>query len=150
MIKIRHLLLGLIIGFVLVSCAEPGTLPEPTPPETPADDPRGNAFSRWTLQQAWTLEQNDTNTMPVITDFPTGEAKTLPGFHVWDTWPVRDLDTTVATVDGYSMLIHLSVPETILPGKRHDIAQLRSRLTKPLILTCYLAFRRLFKLQATA
>jgi levansucrase len=125
MLNIRYLLFSLITGLVLVSCAEPGIPTEPTPPETPADDPRGNAFSRWTLQQAWTLEQNETNTMPVIRDFPSGEEKTLPGFHVWDSWPVRNLDTTVATLDGWSVLIHLSVPDTVLPGNRHDIAQLR-------------------------
>jgi levansucrase len=118
---------AILIALVLVACdsATPTPQPDPNDPGTP-NNPDSSA-SRWTVEQAWGLEQNETNTIPVIdfNSFPRGDQKTLPGYHIWDTWPVRNLDTTVADVDGYRMFIHLSVPDTVLPGKRHDIAQLR-------------------------
>lgn len=122
--KFRFTFLALFAALVLVAC---DGLPQPTPTPDPDTPPGTTSASRWTLEQAWGLEQNETNTIPIIDQngFPSGEDRTLPGHHVWDTWPVRNLDTTVANIDGWSMLIHLSVPDDVLPGKRHDIAQLR-------------------------
>jgi levansucrase len=91
--------------------------------------PKDNFTDRWTLEEAWGMNQTPELTTELITDWPRGDERTLPGYHIWDSWPVRNLDTTVATVDGYSVFIHLSVPEDVVPGKRHDIAQLRYSYT---------------------
>ncbi len=87
--------------------------------------PRDNFTDRYTLQEAIKQKPDSTTTIPKITDWPKGNQKTLPGYHVWDTWPVRRLTGEVGVINGFSILVHLSVPESTLPGKRHDIAQLR-------------------------
>lgn len=91
--------------------------------------PRDNFTDRWTLEEAWGMNQTPELTTELITDWPRGEERTLPGYHIWDSWPVRNLDATVADVDGYTVFVHLSVPEDVVPGKRHDIAQLRYSYT---------------------
>ena len=106
-----------------------GTLPGTNPP-TVAYGPRDNFTDRYTLQEASLQRASANTTIPTIKDWPKGDQRTLPGYHIWDTWPVRQLDGRVAVINGYSVLIHLSVPDTVLPGKRHDIAQLRWSYSK--------------------
>jgi levansucrase len=48
-----------------------------------------------------------------------------PEYHVWDTWLLRDRDGTIADVDGYRAIVALAAPADVLPGKRHDVAELR-------------------------
>ncbi|MFO7833511.1 MAG: glycoside hydrolase family 68 protein, partial [Halohasta sp.] len=45
-----------------------------------------------------------------------------PDYHVWDSWPLRSRDGTIATVDGWRVLIALTAPADVTPGERHDIA----------------------------
>jgi levansucrase len=102
----------------------------PNPPPSQQYGPRDNFTDRYTLQEAITQRGNADTTLPVISDWPRGQAKTLPGIHIWDSWPVRRLNGPPAVINGYSLMIHLSVPDNILPGKRHDIAQLRWSYSK--------------------
>lgn len=114
------------LALVLTGCAVPGTAP---PEDT---GPTGSYTDRWTLQEALRIPLDKTaqTTIPVIGDWPRGAETTLPDHHVWDSWPVRNLDNTLAQVRGedgrgYYVMIHLSVDDDVLPGKRHDIAELR-------------------------
>jgi levansucrase len=133
-VSVRSILTAASITLLATAC-NLAPQPTPTPPPNPSPPgaifgPRDNFTDRYTLQEAISQQASASTTIPVITDWPKAEAKTLPGYHIWDTWPVRRLDGRVAVIDGYSLLIHLSVPDSVLPGKRHDIAQLRWSYSK--------------------
>lgn len=116
----------LVLSVVLAACGGPAApQPAPAPPAAVVTD-------HWTLQEAMQipLQKSASTTMPVIQDWPRGGATTLANYHVWDSWPLRKLDGSVATIPGpngqaYYLMVHLSVPKTVLPGDRHDLAQLR-------------------------
>ena len=75
--------------------------------------------SAWTREHASRLGRTDDNTAPII--YPPDE-KTDPSNHIWDTWLLRTPDGDVADVDGYRVILALSAPNDLLPGKRHDVA----------------------------
>ncbi|MFD1600836.1 glycoside hydrolase family 68 protein [Halobellus rarus] len=75
----------------------------------------------WTVEAAGQIELNDANTIPIIRRLDDS----FPGLHVWDTWPLRDRDGSVASVNGWSIQFALTSPSGVLPGKRHDIAEIR-------------------------
>ncbi|WP_058366111.1 glycoside hydrolase family 68 protein [Haloparvum sedimenti] len=74
----------------------------------------------WTREQAAGLERDPDAVAPVI--YPP-EHDTFDGLHVWDTWPLRARDGSLAEVGGYRVLIALTTPDDLLPGKRHDVAR---------------------------
>ena len=82
------------------------------------DDP-----SRWTRAQAAEIRRTPENVAPLIDPPGTDPA---PDVHVWDTWLLRDRHGTVATVDGWRVLFSLTAPAELLPGKRHDVAEIRA------------------------
>lgn len=77
----------------------------------------------WTREQAQRMQLNETNTAPVID--PDGVTKVMPGYHLWDWWPVRLPDGNVAVIDGWRVFMGLTAPDNVIPGKRHDIAEYR-------------------------
>jgi levansucrase len=76
----------------------------------------------WTPNHVRRISLRDENVAPVI-DQP--DAQTIEGYHVWDSWPLRNRDGSLASIDGYRVLISLAVEDDILPGQRHDIARQR-------------------------
>ncbi|RBW70756.1 glycoside hydrolase family 68 protein [Bacillus taeanensis] len=77
----------------------------------------------WTREQASKIQQTADNTAPY---FNGGEIeKMTPDYHVWDTWPLRNRDGSIAVINGYKIIFSLTAPSNILPGKRHDIAEIR-------------------------
>lgn len=76
----------------------------------------------WTREQAGRLERTDGVVAPVI--YPPREDVT-PEVHGWDTWVLRERDGTIATVDGWRVIFSLTAPSDMLPGKRHDVAEIR-------------------------
>jgi levansucrase len=82
-------------------------------------DPASNEPTPWTREQASRLERTDDNTAPII--YPPA-AKTDPDNHLWDTWLLRTPAGEIAEVGGYRVIIALSAPNELLPGKRHDVA----------------------------
>lgn len=75
---------------------------------------------------SWTVSipLDDTNTAPEID--PALADDPLDGdYWLWDWWPVRDRDGVPAEIDGWHVAIALAAPSNILPGQRHDIAELR-------------------------
>lgn len=76
----------------------------------------------WTREQAAGLHRREDAVVPVI--YPP-ERRLDPDLHVWDTWLVRDRDGSIADVGGYRVLVALTAPSDLLPGKRHDVATLR-------------------------
>lgn len=77
----------------------------------------------WTRQEAQNIRVTPQNSAPVI-DFDELEL-TAPDLWVWDTWPLREQDGSIAVLPGgWRVIFSLTAPRSVLPGKRHDIAQI--------------------------
>ncbi|MBB6646963.1 glycoside hydrolase family 68 protein [Halobellus ruber] len=77
---------------------------------------------RWTRAQAARIERSADTVAPVIEPPAADPAADL---HVWDTWLLRNRHGELADVDGWRVLFSLTAPEKLLPGKRHDVAEIR-------------------------
>jgi len=77
---------------------------------------------RWTRDQAARIRRTPETVTPVIEPPEVDPASEV---HVWDTWLLRDRYGQVATVDGWRVLFSLTAPADLLPGKRHDVAEIR-------------------------
>jgi levansucrase len=77
---------------------------------------------RWTRSQAAGIERTPETVAPVIE--PPAEDPAA-GLHIWDTWLLRDRHGRIAEVDGWRVLFSLTAPDDLLPGKRHDVAEIR-------------------------
>jgi len=89
------------------------------------DEPvEGERFerSRWTVAQAARIERTPETVAPNIAVPGDGPA---PDVHIWDSWLLRDRQGLVAAVDGWLVLFSLTAPADLLPGKRHDVAEIR-------------------------
>ncbi|WP_163538685.1 glycoside hydrolase family 68 protein [Gracilibacillus sp. YIM 98692] len=82
----------------------------------------------WTREQVSKIEQTADNTAPYI----NGEEveKISSDYHIWDTWPLRNRDGSIAVINGYKVIFSLTAPSDVLPGKRHDIAEIRYFVSK--------------------
>ncbi len=89
------------------------------PPEPPRDQLSGPA---WTREQAAEITRTPATVTPPATPPETGLSDEV---YAWDTWLLRDRDGEVAVFDGYRVVFALTAPRDRLPGKRHDVAQLR-------------------------
>jgi levansucrase len=89
--------------------------------ETPGSD-GGRDRSRWTRDQAASIERRHGNVAP-----PAGSPTIdpFPDIHIWDTWLLRDRHGEIADVDGWRLAFSLTAPADLLPGKRHDVAEIR-------------------------
>ena len=78
--------------------------------------------SRWTRSQVEQIQINATNTAPLIMEpFPRISAD----LWIWDMWPLIEKDGSIAVLPGgWRVLFALSVPRSVLPGKRHDVARI--------------------------
>ncbi len=77
--------------------------------------------SKWTAAHAAGIERTVDNVAPVIE--PPAEDP-ADGRHVWDTWLLRTREGAIATVDGWRVAFSLTAPSELLPGKRHDVAEI--------------------------
>ncbi|MGH9175242.1 MAG: glycoside hydrolase family 68 protein [Vicinamibacterales bacterium] len=50
--------------------------------------------------------------------------KIMPGYHLWDFWPVMEWDESarIARIDGWYVVIPLTEPADLVPEARHDVA----------------------------
>ncbi len=78
--------------------------------------------SRWTRSQVEQIQINATNMAPLIMEpFPRISAD----LWIWDMWPLIEKDGSIAVLPGgWRVLFALSVPRSVLPGKRHDVARI--------------------------
>ncbi|MGM9943619.1 MAG: glycoside hydrolase family 68 protein [Lysinibacillus sp.] len=78
--------------------------------------------SQWTRAQANRIQINASNTAPLIMEpFP----RISPDLWIWDMWPLMEKDGSIAVLPGgWRVLFALSVPRSVLPGKRHDVARI--------------------------
>lgn len=78
--------------------------------------------SRWTREQAASIERRGGNVAPIAGP-PTVDP--FPNLHIWDTWLLRNRNGEIADVNGWRVAISLTAPADLLPGTRHDVAELR-------------------------
>ena len=78
--------------------------------------------SAWTAAQSGAIARSADTVAPVIRPPETDPAESV---HVWDTWLLRDRNGGMATVDGYRVAFSLTATSELLPGKRHDVAEIR-------------------------
>lgn len=78
--------------------------------------------SMWTRAQVDQIRINGSNTAPLIMEpFPRISAD----LWTWDMWPLMEKDGSIAVLPGgWRVLFTLSVPKSVLPGKRHDVARI--------------------------
>jgi levansucrase len=84
--------------------------------------------SAWTADQVSRIAELVLPAIPLVTAHDT--APVLPGFDLWDLWPVQTLDGRVADLDGWAAWMILSAPVLPNPNDRHDIARIRLVLEK--------------------
>ncbi|MFO8114887.1 MAG: glycoside hydrolase family 68 protein [Halorubrum sp.] len=82
----------------------------------------GRRRSRWTREQAASIERRHGNVAPSA---GAPEVDPFPELHIWDTWLLRDPHGEIADVDGWRLAFSLTAPADLLPGKRHDVAEIR-------------------------
>lgn len=128
---VRVIAVLLFGGLALTACDEPPTAPDRV--EVPAVDarkiggtvydPAADFTDDWTIAEAQSVMLTADNTAPMI------DAATVtdlaPDLYVWDTWPLRDRDGGVASVNGWRVIFSLTSTNDILPGARHDVAEIR-------------------------
>ncbi len=73
----------------------------------------------WTRAAADRIERTDDNVAPIV--YPPATDR-FDGLHVWDTWPLRNRDGSLAEIEGHRVLCALTSTDELLPGKRHDVA----------------------------
>ena len=77
----------------------------------------------WTRRAAGRIERTSETVAPIV--YPPGTPPTPSDRHVWDTWLLRERDGSIAEVDGFRVILSLTAPADLLPGKRHDVAEIR-------------------------
>ena len=85
--------------------------------------PGFGAASGWSREQAGLIERAPETVAPII--YPP-ERDPTPHVHIWDTWLCRERDGSIATIDGWRVVLSLTAPSELLPGKRHDVAEIRA------------------------
>jgi len=90
--------------------------------QPPSGDDDRRPCSRWAREQAGEIRRTAETVAPVA--HPPDE-RLDPDNHIWDFWSLRTRDGAVATVDDWRVLVALTAPSDLLPGKRHDVATLR-------------------------
>ena len=81
---------------------------------------------------AWTRAQFDVRQADSIDQLPVVEddevVPVADGIDIWDSWPIRNTDGSIADVCGQVVWVALAAPAVGDPGLRHDIAEHRAFL----------------------
>jgi levansucrase len=79
---------------------------------------------------AWTRAQFDARHADSIDELPViDDEDVVPvadGIDIWDSWPIRNVDGSIADVCGHVVWVALAAPAVGDPGLRHDIAEHRA------------------------
>jgi levansucrase len=115
----RRALLVLLALAVLPACDSE----DPDPDDADCPPIEASITAEWTEEAAESITRTAATTIPVID--ASERPDFAPDLWVWDTWPLRDRDGSVAVVDGYYVNFSLTAPDDVLPGARHGIAEIR-------------------------
>lgn len=77
----------------------------------------------WSALQVAAIDHQNLPQLPLI---EAADARpVLPGFDLWDMWPVQLANGALARIDGSVLWLVLSAPSGDDPGSRHDVARIR-------------------------
>lgn len=93
-----------------------------TKQSTPDDD-TGATPTLWHREHLAYLTKSPTNTIPLIT--ADDVQPILPGYDLWDVWPVQHLDGRTALFASGVLWMILSAPVAHDPNARHGVARIR-------------------------
>lgn len=79
--------------------------------------------ARWTAEHLGALQQEPCHQIPLVDGIALQHP--LPGFDLWDLWPLQLADGNTAVVDGWTLWFVLSAPAGEDPEARHDIVRIR-------------------------
>lgn len=82
----------------------------------------------WTREDVSNLTKNAQNTAPEINKDELVEISSES--YIWDSWPLQEKNGHPAVVNGFKIIFALSVPNDVLPGKRHDTAEIHYFFSK--------------------
>ncbi|MBO1513484.1 glycoside hydrolase family 68 protein [Metabacillus bambusae] len=82
----------------------------------------------WTREDVSNLTINAQNTAPEIKKDELVEMTSES--YIWDSWPLQEKNGHPAVVNGFKIIFALSVPNDVLPGKRHDTAEIHYFFSK--------------------
>ncbi len=129
----RRLALSILIPTLALgsACTDSDPVgPDPIPSEPgdagPLNFP-GAFTSLWTRSVVQQLELTPTSTLGVL---PQTNEQILPGYWLWDSWPVRTPDGAIARIGEWYVLVSLTAPDSLLPGARHGKAELRYLISR--------------------
>ncbi len=129
----RQLALSIFIPSLLIAtgCTDrdpvgPDPLISEPSDEFPLNFP-GAFTSLWTRSVVKDLSLTPTSTLAVL---PQPNEQILPGYWLWDSWPVRTPDGTIARIGDWYVLVSLTAPDSLLPGQRHGVAELRYLISR--------------------
>ncbi len=80
-------------------------------------------MSNWTADHAAGIRAQILPSIPVISSADI--VPILPGYDLWDLWPVQTIDGKNADFDGWTVWLILSAPVHLNPDDRHNIARIR-------------------------
>ena len=93
---------------------------------TPGANPDGER-SRWRREHVAGIERT-VDTVASPTSPPADDstsADPASDVYVWDTWLLRGRNGEIATIDGWQVAFSLTATRELLPGERHDVAEIR-------------------------
>ncbi len=129
----RRLALSIFIPSLLFStgCTDDDPVgPDPLISEPSGENPlnfAGAFTSLWTRNVVEDLSLTSSTTLAVL---PQPNAQILPGYWLWDSWPVRTPDGAIARIGEWYVLVSLTAPDSLLPGQRHGVAELRYLISR--------------------
>lgn len=81
-------------------------------------------MTRWTRKQVAAIAHDTVGRLPLIQ--ASDVVSVVPGIDIWDSWPVRTPDGSIADVCGHVVWVALATPAVGDPDLRHDIARQRA------------------------
>lgn len=90
-------------------------------------DPLSYTATVWDSAHVKRMALSSDNTLPLY--LPPDDAVS-PGLWIWDSWPVRNREGQIATLNGQYIMVALSAPDTVEPSKRTPLSQLRYFLSE--------------------
>lgn len=83
---------------------------------------------RWRPDDLSGLDASTLPSIPLISEADISDI--LPGFQLWDCWPIETLDGQPATIMGGTAWVIMCAPRRLHPDLRHDVARLRLMLDR--------------------
>jgi levansucrase len=120
--SLRKFLAYILLGTTLTLGCQPQITAQNLRTEQVPISDASEKTSVWTWEDATKIQLNDTNVAPKIEEFVNLAEDA--NVWVWDSWVLRNRDTSLAQVNGYYALFSLIAPRSLAPEERHSNARI--------------------------